>query len=337
MLVRFCAFVGVAAAAQGPCDIMLGGGTPCVAAHSTVRALYSNYDGYIYQVMRASDNATKNIPLLSAGGFANSAVQDDFCRSNCTINRIYDQSPQLNHLSVSLRSICGSHTASNATAEKLLVGGHPVYAVHTKTGDGYRNDNTSGIAKGDEPETIYVVTSGTHYNQGCCFDYGNAEVDDRPEGGGTMEALFFGNGKGGYLYGGNGTGPWIMADLEDGVFGSNVRNATEASIQHTFTTAMLKGDTGPAPGHFAIKGGNAQVGELKTYWDGPRPGGYAPMRKQGAIILGTGGGGDRGSLGTFYEGCITKGFTTDTVDDAVQANIVAAGYAELTSRSTVII
>lgn len=29
-------------AAQGPCDIYKAGGTPCVAAHSTVRALFGD-------------------------------------------------------------------------------------------------------------------------------------------------------------------------------------------------------------------------------------------------------------------------------------------------------
>ena len=36
-------------------------------------------------------------------------------------------------------------------------------------GMGYRLDNTSGVAKGDQPETIYMVVSGTHYNDRCCF------------------------------------------------------------------------------------------------------------------------------------------------------------------------
>ena len=53
----------------------------------------------------------------------------------------------------------------------------------------------------------------------------------------------------------------------------------------TFVTAMFKGDSGAAPGHFAVKGGDATAGELTVYWDGPRPKGYAPMKKQGAIIL----------------------------------------------------
>ena len=46
---------------------------------------------------------------------------------------------------------------------------------------------------------------------------------------------------------------------------------------------------GSVPGHWAIKGGNAQAGSLAVYWDGKRAPGYAPMRKQGAIVLGIGG------------------------------------------------
>ena len=33
------------AATTGPCDIYAAGGTPCVAAHSTTRALYGSYNG----------------------------------------------------------------------------------------------------------------------------------------------------------------------------------------------------------------------------------------------------------------------------------------------------
>ena len=39
---------GLAAAANstvGPCDIYESAGTPCVAAHSTVRAMYAAYEG----------------------------------------------------------------------------------------------------------------------------------------------------------------------------------------------------------------------------------------------------------------------------------------------------
>ena len=42
-----------------PCDIFALGGTPCVAAHGVVRALYVNFTGALYQVLRESDNTKK--------------------------------------------------------------------------------------------------------------------------------------------------------------------------------------------------------------------------------------------------------------------------------------
>src|SRR5690348_10395033 len=81
------------AAVSLPCDIYASGGTPCVAAHSTVRALFSTYNGNLYQVRRASDNTTRDIGVLSAGGYANAAAQDSFCSgTTCVITIIYDQS-----------------------------------------------------------------------------------------------------------------------------------------------------------------------------------------------------------------------------------------------------
>ena len=107
--------------------------------------------------------------------------------------------------------------------------------------------------------------------------------------------------------------------------------SNETTISHDFVTAMVKGDTGPAPGHWAILGADAQGGDLQTYWDGPRAPGYAPMKKQGAIILGIGGDASCGAVGTFYEGAMTAAYTTDAADDALQANIVAAGYGDASS------
>ena len=78
---------------------------------------------------------------------------------------------------------------------------------------------------------------------------------------------------------------------------------------------------------FALKASDATAGKLQTMWDGPRPRGYQPMRKQGAIILGIGGDNSDSAVGAFYEGVITQGYTTDSADDAVQANIVAQGYS----------
>lgn len=79
-------------------------------------------------------------------------------------------------------------------------------------------------------------------------------------------------------------------------------------------------------GGFALKGGNAESGTLQTLHEGARPAGYETMKKQGAIILGTGGDNSCSAVGTFYEGAMTAAYTSNSTDDAIQANIVAAGY-----------
>ena len=62
---------------------------------------------------------------------------------------------------------------------------------------------------------MYAVFNGSHYNNRCCFDYGNAETNNHDDGAGTMEAVYFGSAKGGLNHGGAGKGPWIMADMEN--------------------------------------------------------------------------------------------------------------------------
>ena len=89
-------------------------------------------------------------------------------------------------------------------------------------------------------------------------------------------------------------------------------------------TALAKG----RPGGFGLKGGDAQVGKLQTLHEGKRPAGYDVMKKQGAIILGIGGDASCQAIGTFYEGAMTATYTDDATDDALQANIVAAGYGK---------
>jgi hypothetical protein len=52
--------------------------------------------------------------------------------------------------------------------------------------------------------------------------------------------------------------------MENALWGADKIKSDEPSINHEFVTAMVKGDTGPAPGHWAIKGGDAQTGKLKV-------------------------------------------------------------------------
>lgn len=70
-----------------PCDIFESHGTPCVAAHSVTRALYSNYDGPLYQVVRTTDMQTMNVSTLTVGGYANGAAQSVFCNENNVVSQ----------------------------------------------------------------------------------------------------------------------------------------------------------------------------------------------------------------------------------------------------------
>ena len=101
-----------------------------------------------------------------------------------------------------------------------------------------------------------------------------------------------------------------------------------ASITWRFVTAMADGE----PHHWRSMGGDAQHGDLKVMFDGPRVindrNSYDPMRKQGAILLGNGGDNSNGSQGTFYEGAMTAAgtFPSKETNQKIQANIVAAKY-----------
>jgi hypothetical protein len=101
-------------------------------------------------------------------------------------------------------------------------------------------------------------------------------------------------------------------------------NPTNTPVTSEYVTAMVKG----GENGFALKAGDATMGTLTTMFDGPRPNGYQPMKKQGSIILGIGGDNSDWTIGVFYEGVITSGYSTDAADAAVQANIVAAGYGK---------
>ena len=320
------------AATQEPCDIYASAGTPCVAAHSTTRALYAAYNGSLYQVRRSSDNSTLNIGVVSAGGVANAAAQDSFCSGTaCVITEIYDQSGRGNNLTDAPAggAAGGPDALANATAAPAMVNGSKVYGVYIAPGDGYRNDSTSGIATGDAAEGEYAIFDGTHVNNGCCFDYGNAETNNLDNGAGHMEAIYFGTET---AWGrGSGNGPWIMADMENGLFSGQSAglNSADPTTNYRFTTAMIEGGAN----QWAILGGNAQSGSLATDYSGVRPSGYNPMHKEGAIILGIGGDNSKSSAGTFYEGVMTSGYPSSSSEASVQANIVAAGYTTFSGGS----
>lgn len=190
-------------ALQGPCDILGTAGNPCVAAHSTVRALYAKYAGPLYTVVHTDTNQTAYVHVLKPGGFANVQQHEALCpiEGVCVIDRIIDQSGNGNHLTP--RDDRGVphknrvppqfghlHNPVDASKHKIHVGNDStqVYGMYFDSGMGYKNNKTKGIATGDETETMYAVMTGKRWGNGCCFDYGNSELGGFANGAGSMEA-----------------------------------------------------------------------------------------------------------------------------------------------------
>jgi hypothetical protein len=329
---------------EGPCDIFAAAGNPCVAAHSSTRALYASYNGPLYQVMRQSDGKTLDIGVVrpskgDPGGYADAAAQDKFCANTyCWITILYDQSDKGNHLTQAPRggfsgpAMGGFNNLPVADMAPVTLMGHKVYGIFIEPGMGLRDDDPVGTAVDDQAEGQYWVVNGHHYNSGCCFDYGDAETDSRDDGDGTMETTYYGNATAWYR--GQAPGPWIMTDQENNLVGCVNASPNDKycpdlpSIAWRFVTAMADGE----PHHWRSMGGDAQQGDLKIMFDGPRVindrSSYDPMRKQGAILLGNGGDNSNGSQGTFYEGAMTAPGTFPTLEtnQKIQANIVAAKY-----------
>ena len=168
VLLLWAVVAAAAPVSEGPCDILEAAGNPCVAAHSTVRALFAKYDGPLYTVFRNQSDESADIHTLSPGGFANVKQHEAICPTvgECVIARVVDQSGKGNHLAprddrgVPQRAPPGSpvpprfghlHNPVDASMHKLHVGegSTEVYGMYFDSGMGYNNNDTKGVATGD--------------------------------------------------------------------------------------------------------------------------------------------------------------------------------------------
>lgn len=304
-------------AAHRPCDLYATA-TPCVAAFSTTRALYSAYSGPLYQVTRQSDKKHTNIGLLPHG-YADAAKQDTFCaNTSCTITKLYDQSPNHNDLTLAPPGGAAHGPGPNgydipavANALPATLAGHKVYGIAISPGMGYRNDSPKQTAINGQPEGVYMVTSALNLNEKCCFDFGNAEANNLDNKAGHMDAINI-------MCHGNPCSPDAGLDMEDGIYGH-----LKVPANTNFVTDMGASD---GQHSYAIYQGNAQSGGLTSTGTIPLPRGYQPMKQEGAIILGIGGDNSNWAKGYFFEGLMTKGMPSAQAMEAVQRNIVDAGY-----------
>lgn len=341
---------------QLPCDLLERGGHPCVAAHSTVRLLSRSYGGPLYEVCQGDVvpglEACKGEPLAvypREDGLADVAALEAMCLgATCTITIIFDQAGNENHLTLSPPGSGFPGYSRPASSQKLpvQVGGRTAYGVLLEPGNGYRAGcvdcefpaalGAGNVPVGDAAQTVYMITSAIDASDGCCFNYGNGSRSQGEEGRGSTEALYFGRNTG-WRQGG-GEGPWVMADLDEGLFpgwddDSPERYLGNTSVFHDFVTAVLVGDTADkngGRGRFALYAGDAQQGQLQTMYDGSRPSlsGYVPMRKKGSVLLGTSSQNLNQGSGRFYEGVIATGAASKQTLDALQAAIVAVKYGQ---------
>ena len=320
-----------AAAASLPCDIYAANGTPCVAAYSTTRALFASYNGPLYQVQRASDGQSLNIGLLSQGGYVNAAPQVSFCSgTTCTITKLYDQGSNHDDMPISPGGFWkgpgpgGSDVGANAMALPVTVGGHQAFGIKVTPGVGYRNDNAAGVPTGAQPEGEYMITSSNLFNNQCCFDFGSGETSNTDTGNAHMNAIYWGSAC--WFGGCTGSGPWVEADLENGMFSTNTgpNSPNNLGVHFPFVSAWEKNN---GTTNFTLKFGSANSGGLTTTYSGALPNGYSPMRVENSILLGTGGDNSNGDQGYFFEGAVTNGYPSDAAENAVQASLASVGYS----------
>lgn len=333
-----------AARAQGPCDVLSSSGTPCAAAYSTVRLLSSNFTAALYQVTNTSTNQTLDISAGS-GGYANSAAQDTFCKNaTCKITKLYDQTGHGVTLTLATSNeksntyVPGGDAPSLATASPIVMNGHRVYGVYIAPGDGYRNDLNPGkvIPTGNAPEGVYMVANSLtevfhNVSSACCFDFGNAEVDDDDDGAGTMDAISL-------MCDGTNCVPTVQADLEQGAFAQVTpkQAASQFVMAALSNTAVATGTLqtwwgDAAPSGLLTTNGPIALSSLKPQLSGGPYTSYAPMHQEGAVLLGMGGDNSIRAAGEFYEGVVTTGAPTPAVWQQVLTNLQGAGYQAPTS------
>lgn len=305
-----------------PGDIAARAGTPLVAAHSMMRALFAAYDGELFQVRRASDAKTQDIGPASAGGTVDLTALSSFCSATtCSVSILYDQTSNANDLPQA--------TAANQPTVMYwsTSDGKKWPMAVTMNRQWLRNRaKTTHIPTGSMSQTEYMVVHGAYFNGACCYDYGNMESTVRDDGAGTMSALYFGSSTDWTK--GAGKGPWGMTDYENGLFAGAVAdpggtNAMYPSIAYPGNNLVTVLSKTNGTTQWALKAGNASTGALNTYWNGALPNGYSPLQQQGGLSLGEGGDGSNGGSGAFSEGVVIANMTSDATDDAIQVNITS--------------
>ena len=169
----------------------------------------------------------------------------------------------------------------------VTVGGQTAYGVKVTPGVGYRVDNAKDVPTGSQPEGVYMVTSSNYVNGQCCFDYGSGENSHTDDGNATMNAIEWGTAC--WFGGCTGTGPWVEADLENGMYHTNTgsnKDPNNSGVHFPFVSAWEKNN---GTTNFTLKYGNATSGGLTTAVLGRAAQRVLADEDDSSILLGTGG------------------------------------------------
>ena len=316
----------------GPCDIMAKAATPCAAAHSITRAMFSGYVKRLFQLTRSSDGTSTDI-VATASGLYNAAAVATFCAgTNCIISKIYDQTANGNDLTVVGNVFAANATPGNAAPWTISYrNGLPVVLTYGDKG-AYRNRaTTSAIPTG-------AASSAT-------FEVRGTDAWSTIGGGyGRMES---------YIASACGSDP-------DGTCPPGAMWATALSTYFRNSDSAPTTTTAPGPGvdqEFFVYTGvpatlpgvlsqfatwNNATGAATVNWgDATKPNVYqayqvAPFRTpvvQSGLSLGEGG--DASVVPEeFFEGGITIGAPTPATIAAVQANFAAFYGAQIAPVQT---
>jgi len=194
-----------------------------------------------------------------------------------------------------------------------MINGHKVYSLYMAAREGYRIMKVGNkVPTGSASQGIYELADGNHSGTQCCWDFGN--VTTNPKTYADMNTLFFGTAFWGK---GAGSGPWMMADFEAGVWAGGAKigdpgwgglndahpaNNNNPSLKVNFAFGILKTSTS----QWSLRMADLSTAtSLTTGWVGGMP---KQISNAGAIVLGVGGDNSNNSWGTFYEGAIVSGY-----------------------------
>ena len=244
-------------------------GNPCVAAHSTVRALFGAYSGKLYQVRNAA-GTTKDILHADAGRLRRRRARKtrSVPARTCVITVVYDQSGKGNDLwyqgstmvpgSTSSQPVEGDQRIADAQRSQGLLAlhqprqqllGRRLEVRASPLGSGSRRAVHGDQRQALEQRVLLRLRKQRDRSKG-----GRLPAPWTPSTSAALATL-------GHRE--RGAGPWVMADLEYGVFTAAsapaTRTRTDPTQTSTYVTAILKNN---GTTEFALRGGDATTGSL---------------------------------------------------------------------------